>query len=105
MCVSCRSTSIRRDLFVRRDWDLGDAASGVSDEVPVASGQPHSILFLPRRADPSDTLISPVSKYGQSLKWTRVSVPACRSLPVAAGSSIHKIRSVTGDIMLVDHFQ
>jgi hypothetical protein len=50
-----------------------------------------SILFLPTRPDPSDTLISRVSKYGQSLKWTKVSVAAFRSLPMAAGSSIHRI--------------
>ncbi len=49
-----------------------------------------SILFLPRRPDLFDTLISPVSRYGQSLKWTRISIAACQSLPMAAGSSIHK---------------
>ena len=50
-----------------------------------------SILFLPMRPDLSATLISPASRYGQSLKWTRISVAACRSLPMAAGSSIRKM--------------
>ena len=50
-----------------------------------------SILFLPRRPDRSATLISLPGRYAQSLKWTRISVAACQSLPMAAGSSIHKL--------------
>jgi Tol biopolymer transport system component/DNA-binding winged helix-turn-helix (wHTH) protein len=49
-----------------------------------------SISFLPRRPDLSAILISPLSEYAQSLTWTMISLAACRSLPMAAGSSIHK---------------
>ena len=55
------------------------------------SPQAVSILFLPRRPDLSAILISPASRYAQSLKWTRISVAAFQSLPMAAGSSIHKM--------------
>ena len=48
-----------------------------------------SILFLPRRPDLSATLISLPGRYAQFLKWTRTSVAACQSLPMAAGSCIH----------------
>ena len=68
------------------------------------SHQAVSILFLPRRPDRFDTLISPLSRYGRSLKRTRISLAACQSLPMAAGSSIHK-EDVNSDIMLVDHFR
>ena len=63
-----------------------------------------SILFLPRRPDLSATSISLPGRYARFLKWTRTSVAACRSRPTAAGSSIHKLGDVNGDIMLVDHF-
>jgi hypothetical protein len=32
-----KESIIPDDLFVRRDWDFGDAASGVSDKVPFPS--------------------------------------------------------------------
>jgi hypothetical protein len=35
LTVLLRALSL--DLFVRRDWDFGVAASGVSDKVPVPS--------------------------------------------------------------------
>ena len=54
-----------------------------------------SILFLPRRPDLSATLISLPGRYAQSLKWTRISAAACQSLPMAAGSSIHKLAMQT----------
>ena len=77
---------------------LGIARYGVrsgwiaSREPPQPLGplsQAVSILFRPRRPDRSATLISLPGRYAQFLKWTRTSVAACRSLPTAAGSTIH----------------
>ena len=50
-----------------------------------------SILFPPTRPDLSAILISQPGRYAQFLKWTRISVAACRSRPMAVGSSIHKL--------------
>ena len=81
-----------------------DGLPRVRDASFGPSLQVASILFLPRRPDLSATLISPPGRYARSLKWTRISVAACQSLPMADGSSIHKLDDVNGDIMLVDHF-
>ena len=84
---------------LKKDGSAGAARYGIrsgwiaSPETTPTFGpslQAVSILFLPRRPDLSATLISPASRYAQSLKWTRISVAACRSLPMADGSSIHK---------------
>ena len=90
----------RREVDAEESGSAGAARHGIrsgwiaSPERRPAFGpslQAVSILFLPMRPDLSVTLISRASRYGQSLKRTRISVAACRSLPMAAGSSIHKL--------------
>ena len=48
-------------------------------------------MFLPRRPDPSNTLIPLPGRVARFLKWTRISPGTCHSLPTAAGCSIHRL--------------
>ena len=91
-CKQLRETSAEASSFARAARYGRIIVDGLPrlNNCSVWTLSPGGVYFVPAEAPrSSDTLISLPGRSAQFLKWTRISLVTCQSLPMAAGSSIH----------------